>query len=126
MKEIIENISTYANTYGVDLKVFTIIYISSIVPIYLGAFMIIINTYKNYHNKNLYTLIQLLKKPTIKYGSLNTITFWGLVLHIFGWTMPYLYLIVFGNKINILFKLLIIALTLAGLYKLITKICKKY
>jgi len=82
-----------AQTYNLDAATFIIIYLASFIPIYLGAFLILYGSTRNLSWRDIFSL-------KIKEGLIfGTHAKVGLVLHIFGWAMPYLYIFIMGRNL---------------------------
>jgi hypothetical protein len=82
-----------AVTYHLDLGIFLIIYISSIIPLYLGIFIMIYGSTRNLRFKD---IVRLKFKEGFHFGKQSKV---GLIIHIFGLILPYAYIFIFGRHL---------------------------
>jgi hypothetical protein len=95
---------TLALNYGLNINYFLAVYILSILPFYLGYFLIL------YGSTRKLKFIDVIKFNFKKNIRITFITKSGIVVHLIGRVMPYLYIVLFGKNLPILVYLLISAL----------------
>lgn len=105
-----------AITYDLSLKLFFYIYLASIIPFYLGYFLILYGSTRNLKLKDIFGLdfknkIRLTKQTVI-----------GVIVHVFGRLMPYVYILFFGRNLPVYFYLIATILLLISIYLFIDKI----
>ncbi len=90
MLNFIEQISLAGNHlaiyYNLDVRLFLIVYISSIIPIYLGAFLIIYGSTRHLKFRD---IISFKLSNGLRFNNQTKV---GIGTHLFGWLMPYLYI----------------------------------
>ncbi len=120
MDNILNNIKELslhvAVTYDLSLKLFFYIYISSIIPFYLGYFLILYGSTRHLKFKDIFSLdfknkIRLTKQTII-----------GIIIHVFGRLMPYAYILFFGRNLPTYFYFIAIILLVISIYLFINKI----
>ena len=122
MQQFINNLAQSANilasSYGLNIKIFLTIYLISFLPFYLGYFLIIYSTTRNFSFSSIYFFnlkTQLNWNNTIKNGVL---------IHMFGRLMPYVYILFWGKNLSYEVYLIVILCSLLSLYFFFNKIYK--
>lgn len=105
-----------AQIYNLNAGVFVLIYILSIIPIYLGAFLIMYGSTRHLKWRDVFSLKI---KSGFHFGVQAKL---GLILHIFGWAMPYLYIFFWGKHISIWVYILLTIFFVFSMYFLRKKI----
>jgi len=110
-----------AENYSIDLEVLIIIYFSSILPIYIGLFLMF---YGLIRKKGVSKTFSILKNRDYIKNPRGNLFIIGLCIHIFGWISPYIYILIFSKNFHILFKIAISAIIFYIIKKLIDKYAK--
>jgi hypothetical protein len=116
---MLDGIYKLAYSHGLNINTFVILYLFSFIPVYGGAFLIIYGSAKRLKIKDILKLkfnAQDINNPTTRAG---------LLVFIFGWLLPYLYLLIFGRNIPPYAYLLLLALIIIPLYLVGTKVYLK-
>ena len=116
----IKNISDgIAQNYNLDLQTFLIIYLISFIPFYLGYFLIIYGTTRHLRWKDFFNFKSL--NGGLHWDQQATV---GLIIHLIGRIMPYVYVLVLGKNLPVILEILLWAVVvvsvLLGIYKFIS------
>lgn len=109
------DLTQISRDYGISPEILVILYIGSIVPIYGGLFLMLgspkpfLNALRGVTAWQLVKIIPVIK-PLAKVVRQELLTLkasriLGLILHLFGWALPYLYVVFFGHGLHIGLKL---------------------
>jgi hypothetical protein len=104
---------TIAQEYNLSIKYFVVIYLSSFFPIYFGAFLMLYGSMKKI------ALKKILKLDFNEFSFKNSISKFGFILFCFGWTMPYLYILLFGRNFHIIVYFIVIFIMIVSILYLI-------
>lgn len=113
----IKNVSeSLAQNYGLDIRIFLIIYLVSFLPFYLGYFLMLHGSTRSLKFVDLFDLGKI--KEKIRWNQQVTL---GLSIHLFGRVMPYVYIMIYGKNLPLwsytVILLIIILSVLFFLYK---------
>ena len=95
MSSFFSNVSAVSNDialhYGISLHWFLVIYLSSYIPFYFGYFLILYGTTRHLNFRD---VLRFRLKNQLHW---TTYSMWGLIIHLFGRLMPYVYILCFSR-----------------------------
>ncbi|MFA5026146.1 MAG: hypothetical protein WC503_06600 [Candidatus Shapirobacteria bacterium] len=109
------NFNEISLAYNINIKILILIYLFSFIPVYGGAFLILYSILKKVDLKNLLKL---------RFSGINLKdkkAFFGLIVFIVGWFLPYLYILFFGKNLSIIVYLLVIFIGFFSLFLILKK-----
>jgi len=115
--QAIKNIEDLAKLHNVNGKIFVLIYLLSIIPVYLGYFLIFYGATSGISIKK----ILKLKLDGVK---INAMIIIGIIMSIFGLLMPYLYILFWGRGFTFIFYLIIVLIIFISLLIFMFKLKK--
>lgn len=112
----LDNLSTH---YSINLNSLILLYLLSIIPIYAGLYLMIVQIIKE---KNIIKVFQFFKKNKKNISINLSLKFlFGLILHIFGWILPYGYILLFSKNFSPIIKIILSTIILIIIINLIRK-----
>ncbi len=100
LRLLTKNIDDIARLHNLNDKIFLLIYLLSIIPIYFGYFLIFYGATKE-------TSIKKILKLKLSDIKINITIAVGIIISIFGILMPYLYILFWGNNLPFIFYLVV-------------------
>lgn len=119
-----EYIINLATNYNVSFIYLIYIYVLSIIPIYGGFFLMLWALGSKISLRN---IIFRVRRSKLAYKGAKNIPLFtiGLLINIFGWLAPYLYLIFFSRGINVIVKLIALIAIAFVAVKIVKKLTTK-
>src|SRR3989338_1522022 len=114
------NISnSLSSEYNLDVQWFFVIYLISFAPFYFGYFLMAYGTTRNLKFTD---LIHLRFRHKLQWHSYSN---WGLLIHLFGRVMPYVYILIIGRNLPLWVYFLIVSIIGFSVGYLLYKILQK-
>lgn len=109
-----DNIAGLADRYDVNLATLVVVYFSSVIPIYLGLFLMLLGLGISFKLSKVASLVQDISSG-LRENRARPIFYLGLFMHFFGWGMPYLYVIWATSIISVYLKIICVLILAAVL-----------
>lgn len=110
-----ENLVDLLSEYNLSLVIFVWVYLISILPVYVGAFLIIHGSTRNTTFRDIFFL------RFSKLDFANREVKVGAIIFLFGWLMPYVYIFIFGKGLPWYIYVLLFVVMLPGILILFRK-----